>query len=50
MTTWRDRPRVTGALTAGLVAIVVVAMLVGGALASGGDCPADGGGPPRTQR
>jgi hypothetical protein len=49
MTTWRDRPRVTAALATGLVAIVVVAMLVGGALAGSGDCPADGG-PPRTQR
>jgi hypothetical protein len=47
MTGWRERPRVIAALAAGLVAIVVVAMLAGAALA-GGDCPA--GGPPRTQR
>jgi hypothetical protein len=47
MTGWRERPRVVAAFAAGLVAIVVVAMLAGAALAGTGDCPA---GPQRTQR
>jgi hypothetical protein len=37
-----ERPRVIVALGAALVAIVVIAMLAGGALA-GGDCPGKGG-------
>jgi hypothetical protein len=48
MTGWRERPRVAVVLAVGLVAIVVVSMLVGAALAGTGDCPP--GGSPRTQR
>jgi hypothetical protein len=46
-----ERPRVAFALVGALVAIVVIAMLAGGALA-GGDCPDTGGtgGQPPTQR
>lgn len=46
-----ERPRVVIALAGALVALVVVAMLAGGALA-GGDCPDKGGagGQPPTQR
>jgi hypothetical protein len=46
-----ERPRVVVALAGALVAIVVIAMLAGGALA-GGDCPdkAGTGGQSPTQR
>ena len=49
-TAWRERPRVAVAFVAGLVEIVVVAGLVGAALAGNGDCPTGDGAPPRTQR
>ncbi len=51
MTGLLERPRVAVALVGALVALVVVAMLAGGALA-GGDCPDKGGtgGQPPTQR
>jgi hypothetical protein len=47
MTDWRERPRVVAALAVGLVAIIIVAMFAGAALAGSADCPA--GSPPRTQ-
>jgi hypothetical protein len=48
MTGRRERPRIAAALASGLAAVILVAMLVGAALAGSGDCPASGS--PRTQR
>jgi NAD+--asparagine ADP-ribosyltransferase len=51
MNALRERPRMTVALSVAVVAVVVVSMLAGGALA-GDDCPAPSSAdvPPRTQR
>lgn len=40
MSELRERPRRVAALSVALVALVVVSMLAGGALAGDGDCPA----------
>jgi hypothetical protein len=50
MTTRRERPRIAVAPAAAPMAIGVVAMLVGVALAGAGDCPPAGDRSPRTQR
>jgi hypothetical protein len=51
MTAWRQRPRVAAAPAAALMAVVVVAMLVGVVLAGDGDCSSAGdGAPSRRQR
>jgi hypothetical protein len=52
MNTLRERPRMAAALSVAVVALVVVSMLAGGALAGDGDCPAASSAdvPPRTQR
>jgi hypothetical protein len=52
MSVLRERPRLAAALCLGLVVLLGLAMLVGGALAGGEDCPtaADSGMHPPTQR
>ncbi|MGH2942064.1 MAG: hypothetical protein ACRDLN_04730 [Solirubrobacteraceae bacterium] len=51
MNVLRDRPRMAVAFGAAVVALVVLSMLAGGALAGDDDCPSTGTGaaPPRTQ-